>query len=135
MSQRTHEVVGDVMTADVKRINAMATVREAIDEMAAAGISSLIVDRRDDNDELGLVVVSDIARHVIADGHSTDRTNVYEVMSKPVLTLHADMNIKYAVRLLVRVGFSRAVVVDDRRQPIGIVTLRDMVLRHGGDSA
>ena len=38
------------------------------------------------------------------------------------------MNIKYAVRLLVRFSLSRAIVVDHDRNPVGIVTLRDMVL-------
>jgi CBS domain-containing protein len=47
-------------------------------------------------------------------------------MSKPVMAVSADMNIKYAVRHLVRFGLTRALVIDDTRSPIGIVTLRDM---------
>ena len=50
-------------------------------------------------------------------------------MSKPVLTLPVDMQAKYAVRLLVRFCVSRALVVDNARAPVGIVTLRDLVLR------
>ena len=50
-------------------------------------------------------------------------------MSKPVLTVPTDMNIKYAVRMLVEFGPSRAIVVGSDRAPVGIVTLRDMVLR------
>ena len=38
------------------------------------------------------------------------------------------MDIRYAVRLLARFRLSRAVVIDHDRMPIGIVTLRDMVL-------
>ena len=47
-----------------------------------------------------------------------------------MLTLAVDMNIKYAVRILVKFGLSRALVVDADRHPVGIVTMRDMVLRH-----
>ena len=32
-----------------------------------------------------------------------------------------------------RFDLSRAVVVDHERQPVGLVTMRDMVLRHGSD--
>ena len=51
-------------------------------------------------------------------------------MTKPVLTLAPEMDIKYASRLLVEFKLTRALVVDQTRSPIGLVTLRDMVLRH-----
>ena len=123
--------VSDMMIPSVHTIGRMATVREAINAMRQHGVSSLAVERRDVTDEFGLLVVTDIAREVIAKERSPDRINVYEIMSKPVLTLPFDMNIKYAIRLLVRFGVSRALVVDGQRTPIGIVTLRDMVLRYG----
>ncbi|MBL4747931.1 MAG: CBS domain-containing protein [Magnetovibrio sp.] len=101
--------------------------------MREAGVSSLVTECRDPSDEYGLVVVSDIAKHVISENRSPDRVNVYEIMTKPVLSLHVDMNIRYAVRMLVQFGLSRALVVDERRTPVGIVSLRDMVLRHTED--
>jgi CBS domain-containing protein len=76
------------------------------------------------------VTISQIAREVIANDRPADRVNVYEVMAKPVLTLPIDMQTKYAVRLLVEFKLTRALVVDQSRIPVGIVTLRDMVLRH-----
>jgi CBS domain-containing protein len=54
-------------------------------------------------------------------------------MTKPVLTLPAEMDIRYAVRMLTRFQLARALVLDNERAPVGIVTLRDMVLRHIGD--
>ena len=86
--------------------------------------------RRDDDDEFGLILVSDIARRVIAENRAPERVNVYEVMSKPVLTLASEMQIRYAVRLLARFAVSRAVVVDCDRNPVGIATLRELVLGH-----
>ncbi len=125
--------VSQVMTASVHTIDAMATVQDAIQVMRTHKVSSLAVERRDENDEFGLLVIVDIAREVISKNRSTERVNVYEIMSKPVVTLPADMSIKYAVRLLVRFELSRALVVDSARKPVGIVTLRDMVLRYGPD--
>jgi CBS domain-containing protein len=123
--------VGDVMTPEVRTIGRMATVADAIAAMREAGVSSLAVERRDPTDEYGLIVITDIAREVIAKDRAAERINVYEVMSKPVLTVSVDMQAKYAVRLLVKFNVSRALVVDGARSPVGIVTLRDLVLRHG----
>lgn len=133
MNETAYVKVADAMTENVRMIPAMATVKEAIRIMREAGVSSLAVERRDAQDEFGLLVIADIAREVIAQNRAAERVNVYEVMSKPVLTLPADMNIKYAVRLLVRFDLSRALVVDSSRAPVGIVTLRDMVLRFGAE--
>ena len=53
---------------------------------------------------------------------------MYEAMTKPVVTLPPGMLVRYAVRLLVGLGLTRAVVVDDERDAVGMVTLRDLVL-------
>ena len=123
--------VGDIMRTEVYTIEGLATVSEAMALMRRHRVSSLVVPRRDADDEFGLILVSDIAGRVIAENRSPDRVNVYEVMSKPVLTLASEMQVRYAVRLLVRFGVSRAVVVDHDRNPVGIATLRDLVLGHG----
>ncbi|MBT5109980.1 MAG: CBS domain-containing protein [Rhodospirillaceae bacterium] len=106
-----------------------ATVHEVVRLMSERRISSVIVERRDEDDEFGLVAVADIARDVLAKDLSPERVNVYEIMSKPVLTLAAEMNVMYAVRMLSRFQLARALVVDHDRNPLGVVTLRDMVLR------
>ncbi|MBT6095398.1 MAG: CBS domain-containing protein [Rhodospirillaceae bacterium] len=121
--------VSDVMTRGVIIVEPTATVHDAVLQMRANGTSSVIVNRRNPSDEFGLLVVSDIAAEVLGKNLSPERVNVYEAMSKPVLTLAAEMNIVYAVRMLTRFKLSRALVIDHERNPLGIVTLRDMVLR------
>ena len=123
--------VSDIMQTEVHAVDGLGTVSEAISLMHRHRVSSLVVPRRDDDDEFGLILVSDIARRVIAENRAPERVNVYEVMSKPVLTLPSEMQARYAVRLLVRFAVSRAVVVDHDRNPVGIATLRDLVLGHG----
>ena len=103
MSSRREIRVGDMMAAEVHSIDGLATVADAMAMMRQLGVSSLVVNRRDDNDEVGLILVSDIARHVVAPDRSPDRVNVYEIMSKPVWTLPPNMLARYAVRLLTRV--------------------------------
>ena len=130
MSEKRTIRVGDVMGSKLYTIDRLATVAEAMALMKQYEVSSLAVDRRDDDDEFGLLVVADIAREVIAQNRAPERVNVYEIMSKPVLTLPAAMLARYAVRMLVRFELSRAVVVDYERNPLGMVTLRDLVLSH-----
>lgn len=128
MSEKSELRVGDLMVTEIISINGLATVSDAMALMRQHNVNSLVVDRRDEDDEIGLVLVSDIARRVIALNRSPDRVNVYEIMSKPVWTAPPDMLARYAVRLLARFDISRAVVVDHDRNPIGIVTLRDLTL-------
>lgn len=130
MSESTIMRVGEVMSREIRTVDRMATVRQAIEAMAESGVSSLVIERRDKDDEFGLLVVADIAGQVIAAQRPPERVNVYEVMSKPVITLPEEMDIKYGVRLLVRFELSRALVVDHDRELCGLVTLRDMVLRY-----
>ena len=122
--------VGDTMRTEVHTVDGLATVAEAMALMRRHRVSSLVVPRRDEDDEFGLILVSDIARGVIAENRAPERVNVYEVMSKPVLTLPSEMQARYAVRLLVRFEVSRAVVLDHNRNPVGIATLRELVLGH-----
>ena len=120
--------VRDVMRSGVHTVDGLATVSEAVALMRRHHVSSLAVLRRDDDDEMGLVGVTDVAHKVIAENRAPERVNVYEIMSKPLLTLPSGMQARYAVRLLVRFGISRAVVVDHDRNPVGMATLRDLVL-------
>ena len=129
MSTKPELQVRDVMVTEIVSINGLAVVSDAMALMRRHKVKSLVVNRRDESDEIGLVLVSDIARLVIAPNRSPDRVNVYEIMSKPVLTVPPDMLARYAVRLLARFEVSRAVVVDHDRNPIGMVTLRDLTLR------
>ena len=131
MSRRGLATVGDLMVHELRSIDGLSTVADAMELMRRHGVNSLAVNRRDDTDEVGLVSVSDIAREVTGPNRSPERVNVYEIMSKPVVTVPPDMLARYAVRLLVRFDISRAVVVDRDRNPLGIVTMRDLVLGRG----
>jgi signal-transduction protein with cAMP-binding, CBS, and nucleotidyltransferase domain len=99
--------------------------------MNRLGVSSLVIERRNSGDEYGVVTVRDIAAKVIAKHRSVARRSVYEVMSKPALTVAADMNVKYAIRMLSRFAINRALVTRDD-ELVGLVTLRDMVLGYAG---
>lgn len=129
MTTRQQKVrVRDVMKPKFDMVDGMMTVEHALKTMKHVETKSLIVQKRDDNDEYGMVLISDIARQVLALDRSPARVNIYEIMSKPVLTLDPEMDIRYAARLFDRFELSRALVVENR-QVIGIVSYTDMVLK------
>ena len=132
MTERQYVAVRDTMTSNPRCVDGLAPVSEAIRIMRDEGLRSLVIEKRHERDELGMIVIHDIADKVISAGRAPARVSVYEIMSKPAVTLDADMDIKYAIRLLTRLELSRALVME-KDALIGIVTLRDMVLRFAED--
>lgn len=121
-------LVRDVMKQNFDIIDGMTTVSEALKKMKHIETKTLIVDKRDENDEYGVVLISDIAKQVLAKDRSPDRVNVYEVMAKPVISVDPNMDIRYCARLFENFGLSRAPVIESGKM-IGIISFTDMVLR------
>lgn len=121
--------VADMMQTSLHVVSGVASVQEAIEQMEQHKVSSLVIERRHEGDEYGMITVHDIAAKVVAINRSAERTSVYEIITKPALTLSGDMNVKYAIRLLARLELTRALVVGNRG-PLGLVTLRDLVLSY-----
>ncbi len=126
--ERKKVEVRDVMKKKYDIIDGMMSVNEAMKAMKYRENKSLIVEKRDEHDEYGMVLISDIARKVLALDRSPERVNVYEVMTKPIVTVDPDMDIRYAARLFDRFGLSRAPVVENGKV-VGIVSFTDMVLK------
>ena len=126
--QRKRVVVRDVMKHKFDIVDGMMSVKDTLRAMKHLENKSLIVEKRDENDEYGMVLISDIARQVLAKDRAPARVNIYEVMTKPVVTIGPEMDIRYAARLFDRFGLSRAPVVENGKV-VGIVSFTDMVLK------
>lgn len=120
--------VRDVMKKKFDLVEGLTTVAEALRTMKHVDTKCLLVNKRHDNDEYGIVLISDIARSVLAVDRAPDRVNIYEIMSKPVVTVDPDMDIRYCARMFDKFGLSRAPVVE-HKELIGIVSYTDMVLQ------
>jgi len=129
MSEHITLLVRDVMKEKYDLVEGVATVREALEMMEHIETKSLIVNKRHEHDEYGIVVIADIAREVLVKDRSADRVSIYEIMTKPAVTVHPDMNIKYASSLFARLGLSRAPVIDRDGNIVGIVSYTDMVIK------
>jgi signal-transduction protein with cAMP-binding, CBS, and nucleotidyltransferase domain len=128
MSERQLIRVRDVMITDFDMVDGMDTVQMALERMIHVETKSLIVKKRDANDEYGLVTLSDVARQVLAMDRAPERVNIYEIMTKPALTVSSGMDIRYCARLFGRFELTRAPVVD-KGEIVGIVSYTDMVLK------
>jgi predicted transcriptional regulator len=117
------------MRKNVTEVDGKLDVLSALKIMKEVGATSLIVKRRDENDEIGMLLFSDVAKKVIAKDRAPERVNVYEIMAKPVLTVRPDMEVRYCARLFENFGISHAPVVEDGKV-VGMVSFYLLVL-HG----
>lgn len=127
MSGKTIVRVSDVMKTEFDLIDGLETVASALRQARHPQTKCLLVKKRDDNDEFGIVAYSDIAKQVLARNRSPDRVNIYEIMNKPVLSVDPGMDIRYCARLFEHFGIARAPVVENGRI-LGIVGYTDMVM-------
>jgi CBS domain-containing protein len=119
--------VKDVMKTDFGTIDGIATVAEALKQMKMLKTAVLIVNKRHDDDEYGMLTSGDIARHVLAKDRAPDRVNVYEIMSKPVISVYPDMDIRYCSRLFANYNLVRAPVLENNKV-VGMVSPNSLVL-------
>ena len=124
--------VRDVMKSEVDVVDGMMTVGEALRSMKYPDTRTFIVNKRHEDDEYGVVMFRDMAKKVLARDHSPDRVNMYEIMSKPVISVDPEMDIRYCTRLFDNFGLSRAPVLENHKI-IGLVSYTDIVMKglHG----
>lgn len=117
----------DVMRRGVIKVDGMATAKEAGVIMRREKIHALVVEKRYEDDAWGIVATQDLIRGVLLAGRGSEDVNVYEIMTKPAITVPADMDIRYVARLLYRAGARRA-PVEDRGELVGMVSLSSLIL-------
>ncbi|MBT8039852.1 MAG: CBS domain-containing protein [Xanthomonadales bacterium] len=116
------------MKKELDIVDGMDTVSNAIRAMKYPETRTLIVDKRYEDDEYGVVMFRDVAKRVLAPDLSPDRVNMYEIMSKPVLGVDPEMDVRYCTKLFDRFGLSRAPVIEDGKI-VGLVSYTDIVLK------
>ena len=120
--------VRDVMKVEFDMVDGLATVADALRDMKHIDTKALVVRKRNDEDEYGIVELEDIATGVLAKNRAAERVNVYEIMNKPLIGIDPDMDIRYCARLFERYQLNRAAVVENR-EVIGIVSYADIVIK------
>ncbi|MBS1270182.1 MAG: hypothetical protein MAG794_01137 [Gammaproteobacteria bacterium] len=127
MSEKSIIRVRDVMSANYRVVDGLITVTEGLQIMESSDVRALVVDKRDPDDVFGLVLMSDIAKNVLAEDRSCDRVSLYEIMAKPVVWVESGMDIRYCARLFHNFGLAIAPVLE-KGAIIGVVSYHEMVL-------
>ena len=119
-------LVRHVMMPNFKKLEGVTKVYDALAMMKEEGINAVLIQPRNEKDVYGIMTLKDIARKVIGERRKLHETHVYEIMSKPVLSVQADMPVPYAARFLTNFDVSYATVMEDSAI-IGLVSLNGMV--------
>ncbi len=127
MNDRHIVRVRDVMKQDFDMVEGMDTVADVLKNSKHPETKCFIVNIRHEDDEYGIVLLSDIAKNVLAKNKAPERVNMYAIMSKPVIYVDPEMDIRYCVRLFENFGLSRAPVVEHKKV-VGIVGYTDIVI-------
>ncbi len=104
----------------------MASALEATKMMGEKGVRALIVDRRSPDDAYGIITQRDIVYKVVAKGADPATVKVHEIMSKPLLVVNPNLDIRFVARLMANFGLSRAPVMAEGKLQ-GIVSVSDVL--------
>lgn len=129
MSERKTIYVRDVMDSSVLLVDGLATIKEVLELLKGSENTAVMIKKRHADDEFGICLLSDIARKVLAKDRSPERVNAYEIMSKPVISVRPDMDVRYCARLLEATDLACAPVIEGNTI-LGMVGYRELVL-HG----
>jgi len=127
-----HRTVQDLMTPDPITLPETATLLDAARTMRQAGIGNVVVLHGEA--VCGIVTDRDIVVRGIADGRDPRATTLGDVCSRNLTTLSPDDQLETAVRLI-RAHAIRRLPVVKRGRAIGILTMGDLAMQEGGDSA
>ena len=117
----------DVMNQRYEIVDGLMTVADAIQLMKENGYRKVIIKKRDESDEYGMVELSDIAHEVIPKNRAPERVNLYEIMVKPFISVRPEMNVKYCPRLFDMYNIESAPVIENEKI-VGVVSHNDIVL-------
>ena len=115
----------DIMTTDVVTISGSATVADAVKVMKDKGLRALIVEPRSDRDPYGIITETDIIYKVAAYGNDPKKMRVFEIMTKPCITVQPDLGVEYVARLFANTRTRRAPVIEGKL--LGIISVSDIL--------
>jgi CBS domain-containing protein len=78
---------------------------------------------------VGIVTDRDLAIKVVGEGRDPKNTKVEDVMTRKLVTCHADDNIENAMKAMAQYQLRRIPVVDENMKLVGIISQADVATR------
>ena len=110
----------DIASDKLFFIDGLASVRDAVQIMKTKNVQALIIKKRNNEDANGIVTVTDIIKGVLIPDKTFDEVSVYEIMTKPVLSIPSHLNVRYVPRLMLNHKIKIA-PVEENGEIIGLV--------------
>jgi signal-transduction protein with cAMP-binding, CBS, and nucleotidyltransferase domain len=120
--KKAKEIVSDKLFY----IDGLASVRDAVQLMKEENVQALLIKKRNNADANGIITVYDIIKGVIIPNKTLDEVSVYEIMTKPVLSISAHLNVKYVPSLMFNYNVKVA-PVEENGEYIGIIDYRQFL--------
>lgn len=125
-NMKEHLTAKEIASSQLHYIDGLATVKQAVALMKEKNVETLIIQKRDERDANGIITVSDIIGKVIIPDKQLEEVSVYEIMTKPVISIPAHLNSRYVPRLLHNARISVA-PVEENGVFLGIIHLKDFL--------
>jgi CBS domain-containing protein len=120
----------DVMTENLVFCTPEDTVSKVAQMMKREDIGPvLIVDNERSKKLVGIVTDRDLALKVVGEGRDPKTTRVEEVMSRKLVTCHADDDVENALKAMAQYQLRRIPVVDANMGLVGIISQADVATR------
>ena len=121
-------LVKDIMTHDDKLIlvSPMDTVRDAMKNMRDNTVRSVIVQKSGASGAYGILTFKNILETIVAEEGDIDLLNVYDVATTPAISISANIEVKYAARMMVSQSIKRLLIIDNNELQ-GILTMSDII--------
>jgi CBS domain-containing protein len=124
MIQLLSEILDEKGGHDVLRIDADASVFEAVKRMVEANVGSLLVT--ESGEITGIVTERDYLRRAALEGRTDKETAVREIMSSPLLVATPETTVDECMALMTDRRIRHVPVVDGS-EVVGIVSIGDVV--------
>ncbi len=116
----TFKKAKDIASGNLYYIDGLSSIKTAVQLMKEKNVQALIIKKRNAADANGIITVHDIIKGVIIPNKTLDEVSVYEIMTKPVFSIPASLNVKYVPRLMFNYNV-RIAPVEENGEYIGII--------------
>ena len=115
----------NLMQKEVKTVGENTTLEAAARMMRDYGVSSLVVERKNEKDALGIITRKDVVEALVSDAIAGMQHVVEEVMTKPAITVPPGISIYHCLQTMKMIGVRRIPVVDGN-ELVGILSNTDV---------
>ena len=120
--------VKDWMIDLVVYVDPDATVSEALALMRRRYIHSLIVSRKADYPEYGILTSTDVCDKIVAQGHNPTETKVRDIATAPFISVKPAMTLQECAAVMQKHRFHHLPVTDADGALLGMISAADFLV-------